>query len=173
MVEKLNPQIILGPDPFYSIDWHHDHMAVAYNVFFVANWFKKAQWEQDKKKVKYYCYQTYHSNRAIPKFSFEVFKQASLQHRSQMTPLTIRLLGRLLRMIVFPLRRNQSRLREIKSLKDYGTLNAWTSMMHSLMGKIQTDAELYSPGPDQLDLDVDPEYDPLTQIIFPKKRLIK
>jgi len=160
--EKMKPEIILGPDPIYAVDYHVDHLATGRNVYAAVR--KYISSTNQKTKVKYGLFQTYRPNFGGPLQSWELLIKAFNAHRSQMSPLSTHILLYFLKYLVFPWRQFQFRLRmiDLEQLK----LNGFTEkgktvidkIMYFLLNSTINNEELYRPLPAELGLKVDPEF---------------
>ncbi|MHA1229993.1 MAG: PIG-L deacetylase family protein [Candidatus Helarchaeota archaeon] len=74
-IEKIKPDIIFAPDPFYPLDSHIDHINLAKTVYYV--------WNKLKKKPLYLLYYTYKPNYYIPSKYNKIAAEAFKKHISQ------------------------------------------------------------------------------------------
>ncbi len=150
----IDPSLVIGADPVYSIDWHTDHMATAYNSYFAVKIYRKTS-----KIVGYFLYQSFKPNAHFPEQSWDVFERTLLPHRSQMTPMGVKLMRNFLEKIYYPLKCHKIGLREV----DFGNPRNVRSMMDKIKYSLfsgKTPAipspDLYHPSPQELGLNPDP-----------------
>jgi len=86
---KLNPDVIVGPDPFIYMDGHVDHMAVGKNYYFALKWMNPNQ-----RPKKMFFFQSLMPDFFLPIFSEDKnnIKKARLAHISQWNSFEIKLL---------------------------------------------------------------------------------
>jgi LmbE family N-acetylglucosaminyl deacetylase len=84
---SFKPEICVGPDPFYAIDWHHDHVAVGRNYFFALK-----SMSQIERPPKAFFFQSFRNNTYIPLGSYKTQYQALKCYKSQLSPIYARLL---------------------------------------------------------------------------------
>ena len=158
---NLNPAIIIGPDPVFSIDWHVDHMACAYNVYFAVRQLLNSRATYLE---RYLLFQSFRPNYYLPIYreNWGILEKAHLAHRSQLTPFTVKLLLALHRRLLWVSRRGKTRLRNInlKELPFFAPIGQNSSLLdyiiYGLLGKRLPANETYLPEPDKLGLVVDP-----------------
>ena len=157
--ESLKPTVIIGPDPVYSIDWHVDHMACAYNTYFAVKNLNNSLF------LKSYClYQSYKPNLFLPIYqeNWVILQKAHLAHKSQMRPVTIKILLTLHRTLLIFYHRKKTRLRRInlQKISITGTMGKISTLVdwiiYFLLHNNKPDNTLYSPTPEQLGLTIEP-----------------
>jgi LmbE family N-acetylglucosaminyl deacetylase len=150
----IQPSVIIGPDPVYSIDWHIDHMATARNCFFAV-----VNLPPKERPKKFFLFQTFRANWHWPIQSWNVFIQANLYHRSQMSPLLIQLMASALKTLYVLFRKNKTGLRTIDLHQEKGKLieinrfsylSDW--LFYALLFGNKPNPSLYSPSPQDLGL---------------------
>ena len=157
----LSPSIIMGPDPLYSIDWHHDHMMAADNTYFAVR-----EVQNELKLSHYYAFQTYNPNIFIPEQSWDIFQQSLEAHRSQLTPLSILIMKSFLKNIFYRLKRHRVGLRLISFEIPQNISSLLNRIKHHLFcGKTPAvpDRSLYFPQPEKLGLKRIPDNDALNE----------
>lgn len=87
ILNELKPQIVIGMDPFFGIDWHHDHIATG-RIFYFA---LKSMMLEDRPKKMYYL-QSYKNDIYLPLSPFDLFEKTLNCYRSQMSPFVIHLM---------------------------------------------------------------------------------
>ncbi len=162
LLQKLRPEIIIGADPVFSYDWHRDHMATAYLTYFAVK--KLITDHHSYIPKRYYLYQSFSPNRAFPVQSWDIWRQANLQHESQMTPLTVHRMAAVIGFFRKIFGRNSYKYREIltKNREEFdNTAGKITSfrdrVFYSLLHGVQTNDSLYYPTPEELGLSRLPE----------------
>ena len=158
--DGLNPSIVIGADPVFSIDWHHDHMASAYNTYFAVK-----KYQETHKKIPYSVYQTFKPDTFIPTQSWEIFESTLSAHKSQMTPLGIRIMRSFMENVFYRFRRQKFGLRKISfenpksiiGVKNYALYSIFSGNTPAIPEK-----DLYFPSPEELGLKRIPEFNPLS-----------
>ena len=87
---KLNPDVIVGPDPFIYMDGHVDHMALGKNYYYALKWMK-----QDRRPKKMLFFQSLIPDYFIPINSGDKkeIKNIRKAHKSQWNSFEINLLN--------------------------------------------------------------------------------
>ena len=87
---KLNPDVIIGPDPFIYMDGHVDHMAVGKNFYFALKWMNPKQ-----RPKKMFFFQSLMPDFFLPVLSEDknTIGKARLAHKSQWNSIEAKLLG--------------------------------------------------------------------------------
>jgi len=162
LFKQYKPQIIIGPDPIYAIDYHVDHLATGRNVYAAV---KKYLLSTDSRpRVKYGVFQTFRPNFTGPLQSWAVLEHAFNAHRSQMTPILTHILLGALKNIIYPWRCNHFKLRMIdqNSLIRNGfkekNKKIFDKIMYCLLHSTANNEDLYRPLPTELGLEIDPKY---------------
>jgi LmbE family N-acetylglucosaminyl deacetylase len=84
----LSPDIICGPDPFFTIDRHTDHMAVGRNYYFAL----KSMIPNQRPKIMLF-YQSYLNNYFIRFSAWKRTLHLQMGHRSQFHPVLMKIFG--------------------------------------------------------------------------------
>lgn len=159
---QYKPQIILGPDPIYALDYHVDHLATGRIVYGAVK--KYIVSHELNPKVKYGLYQTFRPNFGCPLQSWDVLEHAFVAHRSQMTPFLTHILLGALKTLIFPWRCNRFKLRMIDqdSLIRTGfkekNKTLFDKIMYCLLHSTANNEDLYRPLPAELGLEIDPKF---------------
>lgn len=98
MVEEINPDVIIGPDGFFTLDEHPDHMRTGWLVYLIV----KAM--NPPKQPILLLYHSTNTNFYIPIKKISIQVDAWAKHRSQTTPLFNKLL-RTLRKLFYCIRK--------------------------------------------------------------------
>lgn len=79
-ISKLNPDVIIGPDPFIYMDGHVDHMAVGKNYYYALKWMNPKQ-----RPKKMFFFQSLMPDFFLPILSEDknAVRKARLAHKSQ------------------------------------------------------------------------------------------
>jgi LmbE family N-acetylglucosaminyl deacetylase len=162
ILKEIQPDVIVGAEPVFSIDWHRDHMATAYLTFFAIKHLISTH--ADYLPKKYFLYQSFDPNCAFPLQSWEIYKQSCLNHRSQLSPLSVRRMGAVISFYRKIFTKNCNKLREI-STKNLDSFNKTTgkitsirnSLLLSIFHKPRTKNPLYNPTPEELGFSRFPE----------------
>ena len=80
-INKLNPDIIFAPEPYFTYYWHDDHISTGKILYYIAI---KLQNQLNKKIHSLYYYTTAKSNFSWPFNSAEHSHKALFEHKSQM-----------------------------------------------------------------------------------------
>jgi LmbE family N-acetylglucosaminyl deacetylase len=86
LVEDIRPDLAVGPDPFTGIDWHCDHIATGLIFYHALRRLPPAA----RPQVMLH-FQSFRNNWRFPAQSFRVWREALSHHRSQITPLLVKL----------------------------------------------------------------------------------
>jgi LmbE family N-acetylglucosaminyl deacetylase len=86
LIQKIQPWAIFGPDPFFPMDHHPDHISTGLNYFFALKRLPKA-----KRPKHMFFYQTLKADYAIPYKSAEIEYHARMAHQSQWPALLMKL----------------------------------------------------------------------------------
>ncbi|MHA1819789.1 MAG: PIG-L deacetylase family protein [Promethearchaeota archaeon] len=84
---RVKPDIIIGPDPFLEFDGHPDHINTGLNYYFALKKIAK----QDRPKLMLF-FQTTKPDFFLPVISTDIIQKARSMHRSQFTPLMIKVM---------------------------------------------------------------------------------
>jgi LmbE family N-acetylglucosaminyl deacetylase len=87
IILEYKPDIIIGMDPFFAIDHHHDHINAGRNYYFAL---KSLNPNQRPKKM--YMIQSYKNDTYIPLGSFKLQEKIENCYKSQFKPLLIHLM---------------------------------------------------------------------------------
>jgi LmbE family N-acetylglucosaminyl deacetylase len=162
LIEQIQPEIIISPDSVYAIDYHHDHLATGRIVLFVL---RKIQHSYLPKA--YFTFQSFRSSAKFPLQSWDMVERVNLAHKSQMSPLMIKLLRMLVQRIYFPWRRNyasvhQVSLRDLR--KDPPRFETYPKLIDRIFYAFMNHAfpvptieNTYFPSPADLGLEIDPK----------------
>lgn len=82
LIEKIQPSIIFGPDPFFPIDLHTDHINTGRNFYYAI----KSIPEKNRPKHLFF-YQSYFPNTQFPYSSGKFVLSVRAKHRSQAPPI--------------------------------------------------------------------------------------
>ncbi|MBN2156648.1 MAG: PIG-L family deacetylase [Candidatus Lokiarchaeota archaeon] len=97
-IQKINPDVILGPDPFVHHDAHVDHLATGRNYYYALKWM------DPKKRPKLMLFfQSLMPNFFIPILNPKTVFCARIAHRSQWTERTVKIYGNIQRFL-YPFR---------------------------------------------------------------------
>ncbi len=98
ILRKEKPDLIFAPDPWYAIDFHNDHLNTGRLVYFAMKKLKKT--ELPKRVFFYYSFKT---NFAIKYYrdDLEIALEALSQHKSQFSPLKIKISLLFLKIFLF------------------------------------------------------------------------
>jgi len=80
-INKLNPDIIFAPEPYFTYSWHEDHISCGKLLYYI---FTKLQNQLNKKIRSLYYYTTFKSNFSWPFNNAEHSYKALFEHKSQM-----------------------------------------------------------------------------------------
>ena len=156
LLKILKPAVVVGPEPVFSYDWHHDHMAAAYMVHFGVKGLSDTPWLK-----QYLLYQTFRANYRLPKLpeTWDVLSKTLNAHHSQLTPFGIKLIVVMQRLVAFFRGKSRNLLRrvDIKQLRQKNAKMArftsfWERILHSLLAPTRNDASIYLPKPEELGL---------------------
>jgi LmbE family N-acetylglucosaminyl deacetylase len=89
LIRKEKPKIIFAPDPWYAQDFHKDHLNTGRLIYFSLKILKEV--ERPKKVFYYYSFRTRFYFKCRWK-DFKIVKEAQSKHKSQYTPLEIKLM---------------------------------------------------------------------------------
>jgi len=89
LILKEKPMIIFAPDPWYAQDFHKDHLNTGRLIYFSLKILKEV--ERPKKVFYYYSFRTRFYFKCRWK-DFKIVKEAQSKHKSQYTPLEIKLM---------------------------------------------------------------------------------
>ncbi|UYP48757.1 hypothetical protein NEF87_005042 [Candidatus Lokiarchaeum ossiferum] len=84
---KLNPDIVIGPDPFVYCDGHVDHMAVGKNYFFALKWMDA---QERPKRMLYF--QTLMPNYFLQRLYDQIVFKTRMSHASQWSPWMLKII---------------------------------------------------------------------------------
>jgi LmbE family N-acetylglucosaminyl deacetylase len=84
---NLKPWAVFGPDPFFPLDFHQDHIATGRNYFFAL----KSIAQVDRPKYMFF-YQSLKPDYCFPYKSAELEYRVRIAHRSQFTDLLLKIL---------------------------------------------------------------------------------
>jgi LmbE family N-acetylglucosaminyl deacetylase len=86
IIQKLKPSIIFAPDPWYSKDYHPDHINTGRLAFFAL--------KRLSIPIPLYYYYSCNPDRfvSVNPNNFKIFIQALSQHKSQVGPLVVKIL---------------------------------------------------------------------------------
>jgi LmbE family N-acetylglucosaminyl deacetylase len=85
-VVEINPDIVIGPDSFFSLDLHPDHKHTGWLIYYVVKSI------EPKKRPMLLLYHSYNTNFYIPIKNLKIQVEGWSKHRSQTTPLLNKLL---------------------------------------------------------------------------------
>ncbi|MHA1518549.1 MAG: PIG-L deacetylase family protein [Promethearchaeota archaeon] len=86
---KINPDVIIGPDPFIYCDGHVDHMAIGKNYFFALK-----QLKQEKRPKTMLFFQTLMPNFFLPKLFPHQIHHIREAHKSQWSQRMLRIVNK-------------------------------------------------------------------------------
>jgi LmbE family N-acetylglucosaminyl deacetylase len=86
LIEEIRPWAIFGPDPFFAMDKHPDHIQVGRNYFFALR-----NIPEDQRPRWMFFYQTLKANWVFPYKSEEIEYRARIAHKSQLAPLEMKI----------------------------------------------------------------------------------
>jgi LmbE family N-acetylglucosaminyl deacetylase len=164
LFQDLQPKIIVGPDPVYTTDLHEDHVATARITFFAVKSLPKIAYPK-----QFFLFQSFRNNFGMSPQSWSQIAAVNNAHRSQMTPISIKVFIFLMRYFLFPLRRNKTILRRYDVAR-FNSAKNWSDHIQTFRDKfvyaftiivkkvvIGTTPSLYLPLPAELGLKIDPE----------------
>lgn len=98
IIQKYNPDIVFAPDPWYSQDYHPDHINTGRLVTLTLNKLAPTL----KNPIPLILYYTFAPNRFITVKSkyLKVLQNAFLKHQSQISPFGVKLVMKLIRILV-------------------------------------------------------------------------
>ncbi|MBD3188629.1 hypothetical protein GF325_17505 [Candidatus Bathyarchaeota archaeon] len=163
LMKQLQPEIVFAPDPWFSIDYHPDHINTGRIPLLAIHGMP-----EHHRPRKIYLYYTFKPNTFIPcsKKNLDVAFKALSKHRSQVSPLQIKLL-RPLKWILMKVNRirygrHVERVRAVKPGKireavHPGKHGIKDAMLFSLFLKFMKPLppERYQPRPSELGLQID------------------
>lgn len=79
-VMELDPDLVIGPDSFFSMDLHPDHKHTGWLIYFVV----KSLPEQSRPRL--WLYHSFATNHYVPFTDFSIQVEAWSKHRSQTSP---------------------------------------------------------------------------------------
>ena len=86
LILDLNPWLIFGPDPFFTIDSHPDHLNTGRNYYFAL----KSIPEHERPKLMLF-FQTYRPDFYLPFGDMDLIYRTRIRHRSQFAPLLMKI----------------------------------------------------------------------------------
>lgn len=158
ILRKNKPDIVFAPDPWYSLDFHHDHLNTGRLVYFAL---KKLNNTEKPNRIFFY----YSFKNTIPikmKFShIKIAMEALSQHRSQVSPLKCKLitfwrsLNQILKGIKYG--RFVETFRELKYSQNkpqkHKTLSIGEKIKYSMCYKfMKHPSDMHFPSPEELGL---------------------
>ncbi|MHA1451331.1 MAG: PIG-L deacetylase family protein [Promethearchaeota archaeon] len=87
-IQKINPDIILGPDPFVHHDAHVDHLATGRNYYYALKWMK----QEERPNIMLF-FQSLMPDFFISRFNPDVSFKAIIAHKSQLSEQTAKFYG--------------------------------------------------------------------------------
>jgi LmbE family N-acetylglucosaminyl deacetylase len=158
LIKKIKPSVIISPDPLYSIDWHHDHMNTGRTAYYAVKKIEPKFFPQ-----QFLLFQTFKPNYRLPINSifYATLKKAHQAHRSQLSPLGIKLMLGFHRYLVSPFRAKKQLFRKVE-LEDFNQYDRKYNKLQSLKDKIMyymlnfthSVESTYIPSPTELGLDI-------------------
>ncbi len=99
VIQQYNPDIIFAPDPWYSIDYHPDHINTGRLVTFAL---KKIAFtlKTPIPLILFYSYKQNHYVTVKPRY-LQILSDALSKYRSQVSPIGVKFVMRLMKFIVF------------------------------------------------------------------------
>ncbi len=101
IILDINPEIVIGPDSFFSLDLHPDHKHTGWLIYLVIKSI------ESEKRPLLLLYHSSNANFYIPIKDLSIYAKTLAKHRSQFTPFSIRILTPL-RKIFYNIRRIQT-----------------------------------------------------------------
>jgi LmbE family N-acetylglucosaminyl deacetylase len=80
-VQEINPDIVIGPDSFFSLDLHPDHLHTGWLAYLVIKSIRT------KNRPQLWLYHSWRTNFYVKFESFSIQNDAWAKHQSQTTPL--------------------------------------------------------------------------------------
>lgn len=161
-IRKINPDIILGPDPFVHHDAHVDHLATGRNYYYALKWM-----EPEERPKMMLFFQSLMPDFFLSSLHPETVFKARMSHKSQWSEQTVKIYGNIQRFL-YPFRlikytggRNSSGYRKITF--DYS--DHYPRGFAKIIFKLFKDHPLgykeghFIPTPQQLDLNLEPQGD--------------
>jgi LmbE family N-acetylglucosaminyl deacetylase len=162
VIEQIHPEIVFSPDSMYAIDWHKDHIATGRNILFAL----KSISSQSAPKA-FFVFQSFRSSVKFPLQSWEMIQRVNLAHKSQMSPLMIKLIIFMVQRLYFPWRRNKASVHQIslRNLRNHPARfenhnRLSDRIIYAWMNKafpVPTVENTYFPSAEELHLKLDPE----------------
>ncbi|MCP4760241.1 MAG: hypothetical protein GY870_00570, partial [archaeon] len=78
VIEKYNPEIIYGAEPFFALDWHHDHIATGRNYYYALK-----SLPVEKRPKEMYFFQSFRNDTYLPVGSFDLQEKVLECYKSQ------------------------------------------------------------------------------------------
>ncbi len=97
MVVEIDPDLIIGPDAFFSLDVHPDHMRTGWLTYLIV----KELSETQKDAPLLLLYHSFNSDFYIPYEDDSIQVDAWAKHRSQTSPLANKIVRRLRKVFAF------------------------------------------------------------------------
>lgn len=80
-IQEYDPMVTIGMDPFFAVDWHHDHINTGRNYYFAL----KTMAPKERPRAMYFI-QSFKNNNKVSLGSFELQEKTLNCHKSQMSP---------------------------------------------------------------------------------------
>jgi LmbE family N-acetylglucosaminyl deacetylase len=161
-IQKIRPDIILGPDPFVHHDAHVDHLATGRNYYYALKWMKP----EERPKIMLF-FQSLMPDFFISRFNSSVVFKAMMAHKSQLSEQMAKLYGNIQRFLYFSrwIRFTGARKCEGFRKVTFNYNDHYPQGIAKLVFKLFKDRPIgykeghFSPTPQQLSLNLDPQGD--------------
>ncbi len=161
-IRKINPDIIIGPDPFVYCDGHVDHMAVGKNYFFALKWIEKS-----KRPKRMLFFQTLMPNFFLPRLYKDIIFKSRCGHLSQWSPKMAKIIDKFnpITQISYQLKYGHLKLlegyRKISFLHKDNVSRGFAKFFYYIFKDRPLGCEegRFIPGPDELGLELFPKTD--------------
>lgn len=159
---KLNPDIIIGPDPFVYYDGHVDHIAVGKNYFFALKWMDIA-----KRPRRMLYFQTLSPDYFLPRLHKDIVSKVRMGHASQWSPRMLKIIDKFntVTQISFQLKYGHFKLlegyRQVSFTQTHLAPKGISRIFYYLFHERPLGCEdgRFIPGPEELGLNLIPKLD--------------
>lgn len=154
IILDINPDIVIGPDSFFSLDLHPDHKHTGWLIYIVVKSIEPSN------RPKLLLYHSFNANFHIPIKNMNIQVEGWSKHKSQTTPLKNKIIA-VLRKIFYNLKRIHTgpvlaeSYRRVDFIKGENEIKKiYHRAFYYLMAKMwgEFGGELYTPTPEELGL---------------------